>query len=45
MPPSEYLGQTIDLFGDHLATPESKRGSPESNPPTGAALFAISSGD
>jgi hypothetical protein len=30
MPPSEYLGQTIDLFGDHSATPEPKHRSPAS---------------
>jgi hypothetical protein len=30
MPPSEYLGQTIDLFGDHSAAPEPRRRSPES---------------
>jgi multidrug resistance efflux pump len=30
MPPSEYLGQTIDLFGDQGAAPEQKRRSPDS---------------
>ncbi|HKN28263.1 MAG TPA: HlyD family secretion protein [Roseiarcus sp.] len=30
MPPSEYLGRTIDLFGDQGAAPEQKRRSPES---------------
>ena len=29
MPPSEYLGRTIDLFGDQGAAPERKRRSPE----------------
>ncbi|MFY9972520.1 MAG: efflux RND transporter periplasmic adaptor subunit [Roseiarcus sp.] len=30
MPPSEYLGQTIDLFGSGGAAPEPRRRSPES---------------
>jgi multidrug resistance efflux pump len=30
MPPSEYLGQTLDLFGDQGAAPETKRRSPDS---------------
>jgi multidrug resistance efflux pump len=30
MPPSEYLGQTIDLFGDQSATPQPTGRSPES---------------
>jgi hypothetical protein len=30
MPPSEYLGETIDLFGDHSTTPEPRRRSPDS---------------
>jgi len=30
MPPSEYLGRTIDLFGDQGAAPEQKRRSPGS---------------
>jgi multidrug resistance efflux pump len=30
MPPSEYLGKTIDLFADRRATPEPRHRSPES---------------
>jgi multidrug resistance efflux pump len=30
MPPSEYLGRTLDLFGDQSAAPDTKRRSPES---------------
>ena len=30
MPPSEYLGQTVDLFGDQSASPQPTRRSPES---------------
>jgi hypothetical protein len=30
MPPSEYLGQTFDLFGDQNAAPQPTRRSPES---------------
>jgi multidrug resistance efflux pump len=30
MAPSEYLGQTIDLYGDHRATPAPKPRSPDS---------------
>ena len=33
MPPSEYLGRTIDLFGDQGAVPEQKGRSPEFDPP------------
>ncbi len=30
MPPSEYLGRTVDLFGDQGAAPEQKRRAPDS---------------
>ena len=33
MSPSEYLGQTIDLYGDKSVTPEPTRRSPELDPP------------